>query len=91
VCAVATKLPAATIVFDHFHVIILFNDKLQGFSRQLFKNAHSEMEKKLIKGTRWLLLKNPENLDDDRDERRRLEDALMQAWVPAPEPAPAGD
>jgi transposase len=27
-------------------------------------------------GTRWLLLKNPENLDDERDERKRLERAL---------------
>jgi transposase len=34
------------------------------------------MEKNLLKGTRWLLLKNPENLDERRGERERLEDAL---------------
>ena len=34
------------------------------------------MAKKVLKGTRWLLLKNPENLDDERDERKRLEKAL---------------
>ena len=28
------------------------------------------------KGTRWLLLKNPENLDEKKDEKRRLEEAL---------------
>ncbi|EFK07216.1 conserved hypothetical protein [delta proteobacterium NaphS2] len=34
------------------------------------------VQKKAIKGTRWLLLKNPENLDPDRDEHRRLNEAL---------------
>ena len=28
------------------------------------------------RGLRWLLLKNPENLDEKRDEKRRLEEAL---------------
>jgi transposase len=31
----------------------------------------------LLKGTRWLLLKNPENLDTKRDEKQRLEQALQ--------------
>ena len=35
------------------------------------------MEKKVIKGTRWLLLKNPENLDPQRDEHQRLQQALQ--------------
>src|SRR5438128_7304543 len=34
------------------------------------------MHKKVLKGTRWLLLKNPENLDPRRDERERLDEAL---------------
>jgi transposase len=42
VSAVTENLPAATIVFDHFHVIKLFN-KLQEFRRQLFNKAQSEM------------------------------------------------
>ena len=29
-----------------------------------------------MKGIRWLLLKNPENLNDKRNERERLEEAL---------------
>ena len=32
--------------------------------------------KEVLKGTRWLLLKNPENLDAEKDEKRRLEEAL---------------
>jgi len=76
ISAVAEYLPAATIVFDHFHVIKLCNDKLQEFRRQLFNKAQSEMEKKVIKGTRWLLLKNPENLVEERNEPQRLQKAL---------------
>ena len=34
------------------------------------------MEKEIIKGTRWLLLKNPENLNDKNNERQRLQEAL---------------
>jgi transposase len=34
------------------------------------------MQKQVIKGTRWLLLKNPENLDQDRREAERLNEAL---------------
>ncbi len=31
----------------------------------------------MLKGTRWLLLKNPEHLDESRNEHQRLEDALQ--------------
>jgi len=34
------------------------------------------MQKQVIKGTRWLLLKNPGNLDQNRKEAERLEEAL---------------
>ena len=73
--AVRKNLPAATIVFDHFHLIKLFNDKLQQFLRQLFNQA-STTEQKVLKGIRWLLLKNPENLVAARNEHRRLQQAL---------------
>jgi transposase len=32
---VKDNLPTATIVFDHFHIIKMFNDKLSKFRRQL--------------------------------------------------------
>jgi len=35
------------------------------------------MEKDVLKGTRWLLLKNPENLNEDRNEEQRLQEALL--------------
>jgi transposase len=73
--AVSTYLPKATIVYDHFHVVKLFNDKLSDLRRTLYHNAEDE-QKKVLKGSRWLLLKAAENLDPQRDEAARLEKAL---------------
>lgn len=76
VMAVAQHLPDAVHVLDPFHVIKLFNDKLADLRRQVQRTAQDVEQKKTIKGTLWLLLKNPENLDDTRNERKRLDDAL---------------
>ena len=76
ILAVETHLPWAVIVFDHFHVIKLFNEKLSQLRRDLHREA-TEEDQEVLKGTRWLLLKNPENLDPARDELARLEKALQ--------------
>jgi len=76
ISAVLNHLPKATIVFDHFHVIKLFNDKLSDLRRDLYRETKEKLHKKVLKGTRWLLLKNPENLDPERKEKERLEEAL---------------
>ena len=73
--AVSTFLPKATIVFDHFHVVTLFNRKLSELRRTVYRQA-TAAHKEVLKGSRWLLLKNPENLDEHRDEKRRLQEAL---------------
>lgn len=75
IAAVLEHLPEATIVFDHFHVVKLYNDRLSDFRRKLYHEA-DVLGKKVIKGTRWLLLKNPENLDEKRKEGQRLQEAL---------------
>jgi transposase len=74
--AVREHLGNATHVFDHFHVVKLFNEKLSEFRRELSREATEKMAKEVLKGTRWLLLKNPENLDPKKKERERLEEAL---------------
>src|SRR6516162_7456933 len=74
--AVATQLPKAKIVFDHFHVIKLFHDKLSDLRRALYREATDVQHKEVLKGTRWLLLKSGENLDPEKDEKRRLQEAL---------------
>jgi transposase len=76
ISAVTTHVPTAVIVFDHFHIIKLFNEKLSGLRRDLYREATEQLHKDVLKGTRWLLLKNPENLDDTRDEPKRLREAL---------------
>jgi transposase len=74
--AVRDHLPRAVHVFDHFHVVKLFNDKLSAFRRELFRELSDAGQRKILKGTRWLLLKNPENLDPRRNEQERLQEAL---------------
>lgn len=76
ISAVWTHLRQAVLVFDHFHVIKLYNEKLTELRRQLYREATDLLQKQVLKGSRWLLLKNPENLDEAKGERKRLEDAL---------------
>ena len=74
--AVTQHLPKAAIVFDRFHIVKLFNEKLSDLRRALHREATDKLHKSVLKGTRWLLLKNPEHLNDRRQERQRLEQAL---------------
>jgi transposase len=79
ISAVLEHLPKADLVLDHFHLVKWFNEKLSLLRRQLFREA-TEMHKTVLKGSRWLLLKAPENLkshqDPKKDERVRLQAAL---------------
>lgn len=76
IAAVTTNLPKAAIIFDHFHVVKMFNEKLSDLRRNLFREMADDAEKAVLKGTRWLLLKNPENLDQTKNEKERLDEAL---------------
>jgi transposase len=73
--AVRDHLPEATIVFDHFHIIKLYNEKLSDLRRELYHDA-TDRQKRVLKGSRWLLLKNPDNLRPQKNEKERLEAAL---------------
>jgi transposase len=75
ISAVSKNLKEVAIVFDHFHIIKLFSEKLSDFRCKLYRDAATAQQKNVLKGTRWLLLKNPDNLDETRDEHRRLEEA----------------
>jgi transposase len=76
ISAVTDHLPEAAIVFDHFHVIKLYNDKLSDLRRDLHREATDQLQKDVLKGTRWLLLKNPLHLDKTKGEEERLREAL---------------
>jgi transposase len=75
ISAVQNNLPNAKIVFDHFHIVKLFNDNLSNLRRYYYNKATKE-GKKVLFGVRWLLLKNPENLSVERNEPERLKAAL---------------
>ena len=76
ISAAKSRVPQAAIVFDRFHVVKLFNDKLSQLRREMYREATERLHKKVLKATRWLLLKNPENLDPTKNEMQRLQEAL---------------
>lgn len=76
ISAVSAKLPKARIVFDRFHIVKLCNQMLTKLRRALYREATDQLHKDVLKGTRWLLLKNPENIDSSRNEGKRLQEAL---------------
>ena len=74
--AVRENLKDSVIVFDHFHVIKMFNEKLSDFRRQLFNVTEELLPRSVLKGTRWLLLTARERLATNRDKQKRLQQAL---------------
>jgi transposase len=75
ISAVAGNLPKATIVFDHFHIIKLFNEKLSDLRRNIYQKLNKAGQK-VLKGTRWLLLKNSHRLRPKYQEKQRLAKGL---------------
>ncbi len=77
-------LPNATVVYDHFHVIQLMNQKLDQIRRQVQVKLDQEAVRQL-KGKRWLLLHNSDNLTDDEKlsvkALRHVSQDLYDAWT----------
>jgi transposase len=76
ISAVCDYFPDTPIVFDRFHIERNLNEVLSEIRRAIFRDEQDLNKRKLIKGTRWLLLKNSQNLNEETDERKRLELAL---------------
>lgn len=76
ILAVRQNIPDAVHVFDRFHVTKLFNDHLAAYRRWLQRTLPDVEQRRALKGTRWLLLKNRENLDGAGNEMKRLAEAL---------------
>jgi len=74
--AIAEVFPGVDLVYDRFHVVKLMNEKLSDLRRDMQREAADLLHKDVLKGTRWLLLKNPENLATDKGEWDRLQEAL---------------
>ena len=71
--AINEHLPDAVLVFDHFHIIKLANEKIDEIRRGLQRTLELTGQK-FIKGTRYLLLYGKENLPPE--QRPKLEQAL---------------
>ena len=68
-------LPKCAIVYDRFHLVRNVNDAVDEVRRSEWRSADKD-GKKVIKSSRYLLLANPENLDESGlDRLRSLRDA----------------
>ena len=62
ISAVREHLPDAVQVYDRFHIVKLMNEKLDKVRRDTYNQETDENKRRLIKGQRWLLLANGDNL-----------------------------
>ncbi len=62
-------------VFDHFHVVKLMNEKLDEIRRAQYNLEKDINKRKVLKGTRYLLLRNGTDIFDEQ-YRTRLDNAL---------------
>jgi transposase len=78
IAAVMEHLPKAALVFDRFHVVKLMNEKLTDLRREMYHELTDKQHRKMLKGTRYLLMMNPENLKQNEkvDEKAQLREAL---------------
>ena len=81
--AVMKHLWPTQLVFDPAkkttrHVVKLMNEKLSQLRREMDRELKDVQQRDVLKGVRWLLVKNPENLKQTPrgDERSRLAEAL---------------
>jgi transposase len=65
--AAAQKLPNAKRVVDRFHVMKNLNEALTKTRRAIQKDA-DEQTKEILKGCRWLLVKNRDNLTKEQQQ-----------------------
>ena len=81
--AVLEHLPEAALVFDKFHILKLMNERLDDLRREMVREAEGPLKLK-IKGTRFLLLRNPKNLTTAQipklEQALHLNEPLLLAW-----------
>lgn len=83
--AIEESVPQAQIVFDRFHVERLVSDALDEVRRAMVREVKGTAEGKAIKGLRFLLLKNPNNLSCEQEQRlsdvQRTNQRLYRAYL----------
>ena len=66
--AARAKLPKAQLTVDRFHVMKQLNERL-GQMRRKIQRALPEEKKDMLKGMRWILVKNREELSAEEESR----------------------
>lgn len=75
ISSVYENCPNAVHVFDHFHVVKLMNEKLDEIRRVQYHMEKDINKRKVLKGTRYLLLSNGADIFD-KEYKTRLDNAL---------------
>ena len=75
IASVMENCPEAVHVFDHFHVVKLMNEKLDDIRRKVYNMEKDVNKRKVLKGTRYLLLGNGADIFD-KQHKTRLDNAL---------------
>jgi len=82
--AVSEELPEAEVVFSKFHVIGHLQRALDGVRREVARRLEKDDRKQLFR-SRWVLLKNPENLAPEQQstlkELLRDNESLQKAYL----------
>ncbi len=83
--AVQERVPHVKIVFDLFHIVKEFNKVIDRVRINEYNKA-SESDKKVIKGSKYLLLKNPENISKFEDKKHldrllELNETISKAMI----------
>ena len=76
ISSVLENSPNAVHVFDHFHVVKLMNEKLDEIRRAQYNMEKDINKRKVLKGTRYLLLLRNGADIFDKEYKTRLDNAL---------------
>jgi transposase len=74
--SVRNHLPNAAIVYDWFHVVKMINHGIDQLRRKVYRDELTHQQRRVLKGSRWILLKRGSNLNASRNEYQRLQEAL---------------
>jgi len=68
--AIRTKISHAKIVVDRFHVMKQLNGRLTQIRRRIQRNGDEEI-KRILKGSRWILVRNRSDLSSEEERHLR--------------------
>jgi transposase len=74
--SVKDHMPEVPVIYDRFHIVRKMNEALSEIRKELYRRETDVNNKKVIKGTRWILLKRNEKVRDNPLQMAKLEEAL---------------